>query len=181
MLKQGVQLAQDFGLFQASRAVPHRTWSVQSQRVAAITAWGVYIMNSYGRKHPVAHAWLIFCDRQVSMELQRAPALKHPDSNLFSEEKATEKTMWSPYPLTNRLDYVRKPARLRYAMRKLADLTLITVDIQELLFEKVFEIPVEQLWAAARVFFSRLETWLVGLKGAMEDEDQFMPHMSFLR
>ncbi|KAF4215306.1 hypothetical protein CNMCM6805_005459 [Aspergillus fumigatiaffinis] len=164
MLKQGVQLAQDFGLFQASRAVPHRTWSVQSQRVAAITAWGIYIMNS-----------------QVSMELQRAPALKHPDSNLFSEEKATEKTMWSPYPLTNRLDYVRKPARLRYAMRKLADLTLITVDIQELLFEKVFEIPVEQLWAAARVFFSRLETWLVGLKGAMEDEDQFMPHMSFLR
>lgn len=47
MLKQGVQLAQDFGLFQASRPVPHRTWSAQFQRVAAITAWGIYIMNSY--------------------------------------------------------------------------------------------------------------------------------------
>jgi hypothetical protein len=115
------------------------------------------------------------------MELQRVSALKHPDSNLFSEEEATEKTMWSPYPLTNRLDYVKKPARLHYAMRKLADLTLITVDIQELLFEKVFEMTVERLWAAARVFFSRLETWLVDLKGAMEDEDLFMPHISFLR
>ncbi|GIJ98675.1 hypothetical protein Aspvir_000793 [Aspergillus viridinutans] len=164
MLKQGVQLAQDFGLFQTSRALPHRGWSVQSQRVTAITAWGIYIMNSL-----------------VSMELQRMSALKHPDSNLSSEEEVSDKTMWSPYPLTNRLDYVRKPARLRYAMRKLADLTLITVDIQELLFEKVFQITVERLWAAARVFFSRLDTWLVDLKGAMEDEDQIMPHFSFLR
>jgi hypothetical protein len=144
---------------------------MQSQRVASITAWGIYIMNSYGRKHPVPpHAWLIFCDRQVSMELHRVSALKHPDSNLSSEEEATDKTMWSPYPLTNRLDYVRKPARLRYAMRKLADLTLITVDIQELLFEKVFEITVERLWATARVFFSRLETWLVDLKGELQDQ-----------
>jgi hypothetical protein len=53
MLKQGVQLAHDFGLFQASRALPQRRWSVQSERVAAITAWGVYIMNSYDRKHPL--------------------------------------------------------------------------------------------------------------------------------
>ncbi|KAH1610268.1 hypothetical protein KXV55_006288 [Aspergillus fumigatus] len=118
---------------------------------------------------------------QVSMELQRVPALKPPSSNLFSDEEATEKTMWSPYPLTNRLDYIRKPARLRYAMQKLADLTLITVDIQELLFEKVFEITVERLWAEVGVFLSRLETWLVDMKGAMEDEDQSMPHMSFLR
>lgn len=46
MLRQAVQLAQDFGMFQGPRL--HANWKemdADMQRICAITAWGIFIMN----------------------------------------------------------------------------------------------------------------------------------------
>jgi len=44
MLRQAVQLAQDFGMFRGS----HASWEemdVDMQRIHAIAAWGIFVMN----------------------------------------------------------------------------------------------------------------------------------------
>lgn len=49
MLRQAVQLAQDFGMFEAPRT-QHHEWkkmNAQMQYVASITAHSIFILNSY--------------------------------------------------------------------------------------------------------------------------------------
>ncbi|EAW13913.1 fungal specific transcription factor domain-containing protein [Aspergillus clavatus NRRL 1] len=164
MLRQAVQLAQDFGLFHRSRALLEHGVTTDQQHVAAITAWGLFIMNSL-----------------VSMDLHRVADLKLPIAELHIKEDSTGNIMWSPYPLTNRLDCNRRPALLQYAMMKLADLTVMGVEIQEILFDKAFEMTVDELWAAANRRLSHLEKWLVVLMGECEDDGQLMPHILFLQ
>lgn len=49
ILRQAVQLAQDLGMF-GTPIVPHSEFSTlpEMERVRAITAWAVFIMNTYG-------------------------------------------------------------------------------------------------------------------------------------
>lgn len=49
MLRQAVQLAQDFGMFTSPR-MGHHQWekmSLRLQHACAITAWGLFILNAY--------------------------------------------------------------------------------------------------------------------------------------
>lgn len=49
MLRQAVQLAQDFGMFRVPTL--HANWGemdADMQRIHATTAWGIFVMNLYG-------------------------------------------------------------------------------------------------------------------------------------
>ncbi|KAI9934662.1 hypothetical protein MW887_000279 [Aspergillus wentii] len=166
MLKQGVQLAQDFGLFQSPKAFrpPWKEMSEDIQHVSAVTAWGVFILNL-----------------QVSMELQTIANLALPILKPFERESADRDIWWTPYPRSNQVDYAKKPALFGYIMTEIAKLTEVIVDIQGLLFDKAFYISIDGLWTMANELHHRLQLWLKSLSDVLNIDDQPLPQVIFLR
>ncbi|KAF9885695.1 hypothetical protein FE257_012677 [Aspergillus nanangensis] len=165
MLKQAVQLAQDWGMFQSPRA-RHHEWDkmpTEMQYVGATTAWGIFMLNS-----------------QMSMEFRSVPTTPLPRFNPFTEAKLHDDIMWAPYPISNSIEYCQKPALLRYVMAAMTSLTEIVIEIEDLVFDKAFYINIDGLWMAARSLYSRLEKWLELLPDVLKRDDEQMPQTLFL-
>jgi hypothetical protein len=89
--------------------------------------------------------------------------------------------MWTPYPRSNRIDYAKKPALLRYLMVEMVDLAEILGEIQELAFNKASGMLADDLWNQANVLHSRLQQWYDRLPEALGINDCPVPQALFLR
>ncbi|CAK37666.1 hypothetical protein AnigIFM63604_001264 [Aspergillus niger] len=165
MLRQAVQLAQDFGMF-ASPRTRHRQWekmSLRLQHACAITAWGLFILNS-----------------QMSLHSRKIAELKPPKYKPYPQTALDDKIMWTPYPRFNEVDHIKKPAYLRFVMTKLIDLTEIVADIPDLLFDKGIDMAIGELWIAANKKCVRLQRWLDSLPNDIENDDEKPPQILYL-
>ncbi|EHA22972.1 hypothetical protein ASPNIDRAFT_37001 [Aspergillus niger ATCC 1015] len=171
MLRQAVQLAQDFGMF-ASPRTRHRQWekmSLRLQHACAITAWGLFILNSYG-----------CIPTQMSLHSRKIAELKPPKYKPYPQTALDDKIMWTPYPRFNEVDHIKKPAYLRFVMTKLIDLTEIVADIPDLLFDKGIDMAIGELWIAANKKCVRLQRWLDSLPNDIENDDEKPPQILYL-
>lgn len=165
MLRQAVQLAQDFGMFQAPRAL-HANWQempADAQRVHTMTAWGVFVMNL-----------------DMSMELRKNANLEPPVCRPFTEDDLDDDVAWTPYPRSNQVKYAKKPGLLRYVATELANLTEITADIQRLFFINACHMGVNDLWRKTNELYSRLQQWRENIPGIMMIHDHPVPQVLFL-
>ncbi|GKZ16925.1 hypothetical protein AbraCBS73388_005911 [Aspergillus brasiliensis] len=166
MLRQAVQLAQDFGMFTSPR-MRHRQWEKMSPRLqhaCAITAWGLFILN-----------W------QTSLHSRKVADLKPPKYKPYSVTALDDDdVMWTPYPRFNQVDHAKQPAYLRLVMTKMIDLTEIVADIPELLFDKGLDMAIGELWIAANKKCVRLQRWLDSLPKDFEADDEKPPQILYL-
>lgn len=110
----------------------------------------------------------------MSLEMRTTADLILPIVRPYATDDLDDGIMWSPYPRTNQISYVKKPALLRYMTNELANLTEIVVDI-DLLFDKALDIGVDGLWSAADGIYSRIRTCLEFLPDALRIENQPLP------
>ncbi|OOF99753.1 hypothetical protein ASPCADRAFT_203549 [Aspergillus carbonarius ITEM 5010] len=165
MLRQAVQLAQDFGMFTSPRT-RHRQWEGvphKLQHVGAITAWGLFILNS-----------------QTSLQSRKVAELKPPIFKPYTENAHDKDIMWTPYPRFNQADRVSKPAYLQFVMTKIIDLTKIIADIPDLLFDKGLDMAIGELWIAANKKWGDLQRWLESLPNILENDDEKPPQILYL-
>ncbi|KAI9038443.1 putative C6 transcription factor [Aspergillus affinis] len=165
MLRQAVQLAQDFGMFQAPRS-SHQEWKktrIDVQCAAVVTAWGLFALNS-----------------QVSLESGKVANLARPRFKPFTRNKLDDEVAWVPYPRSNQIDYDTKPALLASVMAHTTDLTEIVVDIQDLLYDKALDLRMEDTWVAANNLYTRLGAWLEGLPDALQVDEEQIPQILYM-
>lgn len=74
--------------------------------------------------------------RQITICRRSVADFRLPATKPFMRNDLEDGIMWTPYPRSNRMDYARKPALLRYIMVEMVDLTEILVEIQDLLFNR---------------------------------------------
>lgn len=117
----------------------------------------------------------------MSLEMGQIADLMLPTTRPFEAHGRDDAIMWSPYPRMNQASYVGKPALHRYVMTELASLTEITVDMENLLFDKAFDIGAAELWSAAHEIYSRVRVCLERLPGALRIDDQPLPQTLFVR
>ncbi|PWY73678.1 C6 transcription factor [Aspergillus heteromorphus CBS 117.55] len=162
MLRQAVQLGQDFGMFTSPRT-RHRQWEVmpsRMQHLGAITAWGIFICNS-----------------QTSLQNGKVAELKPPRYKPYLVSGIDDHILWTPYPRFNQVDYVKKPAHLRFVATKMIELTEIVIDVQALLFDKGLDMSIGELWMAAGGIYVRLKDCLGGLPDILDSEDEKVPQV----
>lgn len=148
LLRQAVQLGQDFGFFQAPRT-GHRKWrdtSVDMQSAGATAAWGLFILNS-----------------QISMECRKTANLKPPIFEPPGRDNSNDDIVWIPYPRSNHIGYEKKSALLREIMIQTVGFTELVVNMQDLLFDEAFDMNIGDLCRAVSAVYTRLETWLDNL------------------
>ncbi|OJJ46666.1 hypothetical protein ASPZODRAFT_152115 [Penicilliopsis zonata CBS 506.65] len=165
MIRQAVQLAQDFGIFQVPR-IPYRNpraISADMQHVAALTAWGVFILNC-----------------QMSMTLRKIANLGRPIFWPYAQKHHSDGIAWTPYPRSNQIECTSRPALLRCVMTELIKLMEIAWEIHGLLFERAFGSDPGDIWAAASDFHRRLQNWSRNLPKALDIDDQPVPQVLFL-
>lgn len=153
MLRQAVQLGQDFGLFQAPRT-EHSKWKdmpVDVRSVGVSTAWGLFVLNS-----------------QISLESRKPVNLRPPIFQLHGRDTVDDDVVWIPYPRSNHIEYLKKPALLREIMIQTVDFTELVVNMQDLLFDKAFDMAIGDLRIAVSAMYARLETWLRNLPRPLE-------------
>ncbi|GES58297.1 C6 transcription factor [Aspergillus terreus] len=159
MLRQAVQLAQDFGMFEAPRT-QHHEWkkmNAQMQYVASVTAHSIFILNS-----------------QMALICRRAANLQRPRFMLVLDNHLDD-IAWAPYPHSNKIEYGRKSALLRYVMAALESLTAIVVEIQDLLFSKVLFLNIDEAWVLVSPLYSRLDQWPESLPTILRLDEGPMP------
>lgn len=113
--------------------------------------------------------------------MRQPPDLVLPDLKPYIINDLDDNIMWTPYPRTNQISYVEKPALIRYVMIEHVHLTEILIDICSLLFDKAFDMGIDDLWLAANRIYSRLQMCLERLSGALKVEDQQAPQALFVR
>ncbi|KAB8268496.1 hypothetical protein BDV30DRAFT_245694 [Aspergillus minisclerotigenes] len=148
LLRQAVQLGQDFGFFQAPRT-GHRKWrdtSVDMRSAGATAAWGLFILNS-----------------QISMECRKTANLKPPIFEPPGRDNSSDDIVWIPYPRSNHIGYEKKSALLREIMIQTVGFTELVVNMQDLLFDEAFDMNIGDLCRAVSAVYTRLETWLDNL------------------
>ncbi|PLN79707.1 fungal-specific transcription factor domain-domain-containing protein [Aspergillus taichungensis] len=165
MFRQAVQLARDRGLFHGlgSKHRNRRQMSDDALQAGTATAWGLFAMNT-----------------QLSMELSNVADLPLPRVRLYPTSHPDKNILWTPYPHSNHIDYERKPSLLHYTMIGMADLSEINVQIQDLLFEKAFDLSVDEMWEAAETLYTRLGMWSRGLPSVLSSDEPQIPQIMFL-
>ncbi|KAI3058354.1 transcriptional regulator family: Fungal Specific TF [Aspergillus niger] len=165
MLRQSVQLAQDFGMFSSPR-MRHRQWEKLSpglQHVCAVTAWSLFILNS-----------------QTSLHSRKVAELKPPEYKPYPVTALDDDIMWTPYPHFNQVDHIKQQAHLRFVMSKMIDLTVLVADIPDLLFDKGLDMAIGELWIAASKKCVRLQRWRDSLPKVFETEEGNPPQILYL-
>ncbi|KAA8650554.1 putative C6 transcription factor [Aspergillus tanneri] len=165
MLRQAVQLSQDFGMFQVPRT-GHQEWKkthINVQYAGITTAWGIFALNS-----------------QMSLELSKVANLERPRFRLFMREKFDVDVEWAPYPSSNKTEYAKKPALLRSVMVQMTELIEIIVEIQDLLFDKSLDLGIDDMWTAANKLYIRLGSWLERLPDFLQVDEEQIPQVLFL-
>ncbi|KAL5364009.1 hypothetical protein BJX96DRAFT_127952 [Aspergillus floccosus] len=160
MLRQAVQLAQDFGMFEAPRT-QHHEWkkmNAQMQYVASITSHSIFILNS-----------------QMALICRRAANLQRPRFMLVLDNHLDD-IAWAPYPHSNKMEYGRKTALLRYVMAALESLTAIVVEIQDLLLSKALFLNIDEAWVVVGPLYTRLDQWPESLPAILRLDEEPMPH-----
>lgn len=112
--------------------------------------------------------------------MRQIPDLVLPDPEPYIISDPGDDLMWVPYPLTNQISYTEKPALFRDVMIERVQLTEILVDICSLLFDKAFDMGIDDLWLAANGIYSRLQMRLEHLPGPLVEEQQ-VPQALFVR
>ncbi|TQB67506.1 hypothetical protein MPDQ_005421 [Monascus purpureus] len=165
MLRQAVQLAQDFGMFQGPRL--HANWKemdADMQRICAITAWGIFIMNL-----------------DLSMELHKDANLEPPMCRPHTSGDLNDDISWIPYPRSNQIEYANKPGLLRHVATELFNLTEVTAAIQQLFFMNACHMDVNDLWTRTNEIFSRLQEWRQNMPDILKTDDYPVPQVLFLQ
>lgn len=119
--------------------------------------------------------------RQMSLEMGKTVDLTLPGPRPYTIDDLDDDVMWTPYPHTNQNSYVEKPSLLRFVTVELAYLAEILADISSLLFDKAFDMGVDDLWLAAERLYSRLRIRLDRLPDALEIDDLEVPQALFVR
>lgn len=83
--------------------------------------------------------------RQITIGRQSVADFRLPATKPFMRNDLEDGIIWTPYPRSNRIDYARKPALLRYIMLEMVDLTEILVEIQDLLFNRASRMEADDL------------------------------------
>lgn len=117
----------------------------------------------------------------MSLEMGQTADFKLPVTRPFAKDGLDDGIMWSPYPRTNQIRCVEQPALLSYVLIELANLTEIIVDMENLLFDKAFDMAAPDLWSAALVIYSRIQTSLECLPDALSIDDNPLPQALFVR
>lgn len=184
MLKQAVQLAQDLELFPtSSRPLSHsrHNTSAEMQHSRALTAWGIFILNSWVHTRTLLGGRLSSPLRQLTIALHKVADLDLPLATLYTGDDLSDDIMWIPYPRSNQIDYAKKPALLRYVMANLCDLIKIVVEIQDLLFDKARQMSIDDSWTAANQLYTRLRHWYENLPRILDIDNQPVPQALLLR
>ncbi|KAB8233349.1 putative C6 transcription factor [Aspergillus alliaceus] len=100
---------------------------------------------------------------QVSMESRKPVNLRPPIFQLRGRDTVDDDVVWIPYPRSNHIEYLKKPALLREIMIQTVDFTELVVNMQDLLFDKAFDMAIGDLRIAVSAMYTRLETWLRNL------------------
>ncbi|KAE8146034.1 hypothetical protein BDV25DRAFT_133262 [Aspergillus avenaceus] len=109
---------------------------------------------------------------QMAMETQKMANLSPPIFERVKPRSIDDDVRWIPYPRSNYIDYAKRPALLSETMSQMANLTEVIVEIQELLFEKAFDMAIGEICISAGGLYSRLETWFRNLPDYLEiDKD----------
>ncbi|KAL2856617.1 fungal-specific transcription factor domain-containing protein [Aspergillus pseudoustus] len=164
-LRQAVQLGQDIGIFRPPSSRPSE-WDQMPEELkhaSVRTAWGVFILNSH-----------------MSMESRRISNLEIPRLPLREMNGTESDTKWIPYPVQDHRDYPERPANLPYVMTKMVDLTEAVLDIQDLFFNKAFDMSIDKVWEEVDSLYRRLKDFLQSLPDTEIIDGQPIPQMLFL-
>lgn len=88
---------------------------------------------------------------------------------------------WTPYPRSNQITYITKPAHLPQAREGLADLTNIMVQVQGLFHDKDLVENFEALLAKAEDLYKRLQRWLADWPDGSQVGKESIPQLLILR
>lgn len=164
MLRQAVQLAQDFGIFQGPRT-RGQGWedaNVSLKCVGLTTASAIFMVNS-----------------QMSMERGRASNLPLPRPVLSIGQNPIDNILWHPYPRSTQNRY--GTVLLPYTQSVMMSLSRISIDIQDLLFDKALDMKFDEVQLAVTEIYSCIEKWYEGLSGIFQADEESTPQTLFIR
>ncbi|RDW90725.1 putative C6 transcription factor [Aspergillus mulundensis] len=147
-IRQAVQLGQDIGLFNLPKS-GHGNWDRLPDRIrhsSARTAWSLFVLNS-----------------QLSLESRKSANLGVPRLSLDQIAHHERDMVWVPYhSRSSDVELLRKPALLRDVMIRLVDLTETVVEMQDLFFEKAFDLSmsIDEMCKEADGLHGRLQAFL---------------------
>lgn len=88
---------------------------------------------------------------------------------------------WTPYPRSNQITYITKPAHLPQVRVGLADLTNIVMHVQELFCDERSMGSFEALLAKAEDSYKRLQRWLADWPDGSQAGKEPTPQLLVLR
>ncbi|KAL4888977.1 hypothetical protein BDV59DRAFT_210620 [Aspergillus ambiguus] len=166
MLRQAVQLAQDFGMFETPQT-GYYMWNEMTadmQYAGSITSRGLFVLNS-----------------QMSLLYLRGANLHRPRSMLASDKHHHDDIIWAPYPHLNQIEYGKKSALLRCVMAALASLSDIAVEIQDLLLDKALVVNIDEALVATGPLYARLDQWPGTLPDILRIDKEPIPQTLFVQ
>ena len=115
------------------------------------------------------------------MALQKVANLRFPFNKPHLTDELSDGIMWIPYPRSNQVKYVEKPALLRSVLAGLVDLTEIALDIQDLLYDKAFCLDTRSIWIETTELYHRLRRWMEDLPEDLKLDEQPVPQVLYLQ
>lgn len=88
---------------------------------------------------------------------------------------------WNPYPRSNQITYITKPAHLPQVRGGLADLTNIMMQVQGLFYDERLIGGFEALLAKAEDLYKRLQRWLADWPDGSQVGQEPIPQLLILR
>ncbi|KAJ5098565.1 hypothetical protein N7532_005566 [Penicillium argentinense] len=130
------------------------------EQVLTITAWGIFSLNL-----------------QMSMKMQKIVNLALPVSKVHVG--GDHELDWTPYPRSNQISYVTKPAHLPRVRQGPTELTYIMLHLQEFLYDKTMSF--QTLFAEVENPYNPLRWWLAGWPDASKTGKEPIPQFLVLR
>lgn len=88
---------------------------------------------------------------------------------------------WTPYPRSNKITYVSKPAHLPQVREGLAELTNIMMHVQGLFYDEGLTRSFQALLAEAEAPYNRLQRWLADWPDGSQVGKMPIPQLLILR
>lgn len=114
------------------------------------------------------------------MELHKNANLELPVCRPYTED-LNDGIVWVPYPRSNQIKCIEKPALLRCVAIELADLAEISVNHKGLFAGGAIDMAVDSLWRETEKLHNHLCQWHENLPDFLRVDEHAVPQVLFLQ
>lgn len=114
------------------------------------------------------------------MELHKNANLELPVCRPYTDDP-NDGIVWVPYPRSNQIQCIEKPALLRCVATELADLAEISVNHWRLFAGGAINMTVDCLWRETNKLYNHLRQWYENLPDFLRVDDNAVPQVLFLQ